>query len=560
MDANVSREPWAAVRETHSGTVVLLGDRAYKVKKPVALGLPRLHRRGDPPPGLRARGRAQPSPRARRLPRRRRARRARRHHGAGRRDAADAGGRAALRPAAPRRRRERRRGPHRPRAGRLPQQRRARPAHRRAGHPDGHHRALGRQLRPDPPLCRDRAARRAPHRGRDAGARVPGRSRGPLRRPDPARGGRGRPRRPHHRRHLLPARRAAAARLPGVRRRACATSTGSTTWPSWRWGSRTRAHRTWPRGWWRPGPSSSATPHPPALVHHFIAYRAFVRAKVGCLSGAQLDRPAPERVTAYAEMARDHLLAGAVSLVLVGGPPGVGKTTLAHDVADRLGMVVLSSDRLRKEAAGLDPRASARAAFGCRHLQPRAHPGDVRRHAPARRPAAAPRRVGRARRVVDRRSRARPRRRAGRRRAGPARPAALRARRGRRRGTDPGAARTSPTPTRTSPRSCGARRSRGRSSTPVDMRRSPAECADRACAVVRPGRPPYAAAAPPPADGARLTPRRPPASGTNVPGGRVVRPGRAPCRGRSMEAGTWRTRGTTGPPRGGHPCTRGRGT
>lgn len=105
-------------------------------------------------------------------------------------------------------------------------------------------------------------------------------------------------------------------------------------------------------------------PAPPALVHHFIAYRAFVRAKVGCLSGAQLDRPAPERVTAYAEMARDHLLAGEVTLVMVGGPPGVGKTTLAHDVADRLGMVVLSSDRLRKEAAGLDPRTSARARPG----------------------------------------------------------------------------------------------------------------------------------------------------------------------------------------------------
>ena len=105
-------------------------------------------------------------------------------------------------------------------------------------------------------------------------------------------------------------------------------------------------------------------PAPPALVHHFIAYRAFVRAKVGCLSGAQLDRPAPERVTAYAEMARDHLLTGAVTLVLVGGPPGVGKTTLAHDVADRLGMVVLSSDRLRKEAAGIDPEAGAAAAFG----------------------------------------------------------------------------------------------------------------------------------------------------------------------------------------------------
>lgn len=105
-------------------------------------------------------------------------------------------------------------------------------------------------------------------------------------------------------------------------------------------------------------------PAPPALVHHYIAYRAFVRAKVACFSGAQLDRPAHERVTAYAEMARAHLVAGTVTLVLVGGPPGVGKTTLAHDVADRLGMVVLSSDRLRKEAAGIDPERHAAADFG----------------------------------------------------------------------------------------------------------------------------------------------------------------------------------------------------
>lgn len=105
-------------------------------------------------------------------------------------------------------------------------------------------------------------------------------------------------------------------------------------------------------------------PAPPALVHHFIAYRAFVRAKVACFSGAQLDRPAHERVTSYAEMAREHLRRGAVTLVLVGGPPGVGKTTLAQHVAERLGMVVISSDRLRKEVAGMDPEAHATAEFG----------------------------------------------------------------------------------------------------------------------------------------------------------------------------------------------------
>lgn len=112
-------------------------------------------------------------------------------------------------------------------------------------------------------------------------------------------------------------------------------------------------------------------PAPPALVHHFIAYRAFVRAKVGCFSGAQLDRPASAQVTAYAEMARAHLRTSAVTLVLVGGPPGVGKTTLAGDLAARLGLVVVTSDRVRKEAAGMDPAASAAAAFGSGIYSPR---------------------------------------------------------------------------------------------------------------------------------------------------------------------------------------------
>jgi len=35
---NVPLGPGAAVRETHSAVVVLLGDRAYKIKKPVDLG------------------------------------------------------------------------------------------------------------------------------------------------------------------------------------------------------------------------------------------------------------------------------------------------------------------------------------------------------------------------------------------------------------------------------------------------------------------------------------------------------------------------------------------
>lgn len=97
---------------------------------------------------------------------------------------------------------------------------------------------------------------------------------------------------------------------------------------------------------------------PQALVHHYIAYRAFVRAKVSCLQEALADQAA-----GYAELAARHLRAGQVRLVLVGGPPGTGKTTLSHDLADRTGLAVISSDRVRKELAGITPETSAFSGF-----------------------------------------------------------------------------------------------------------------------------------------------------------------------------------------------------
>ncbi len=101
---------------------------------------------------------------------------------------------------------------------------------------------------------------------------------------------------------------------------------------------------------------------PPALVHHYIAYRAFVRAKVAFLRGDQ-GVETSEEVAAYLAVAQRHLAAGAVTLVLVGGPPGAGKTTIGSHLADRLGMVLLGSDRVRKELAGLDPTAPAAADY-----------------------------------------------------------------------------------------------------------------------------------------------------------------------------------------------------
>jgi aminoglycoside phosphotransferase family enzyme/predicted kinase len=108
----------------------------------------------------------------------------------------------------------------------------------------------------------------------------------------------------------------------------------------------------------------SGDPAPAALRHHYVAYRAFVRAKVDCLRHQQGDSKAAADAVHHADLARRHLETGAVRLVLVGGLPGTGKTTVAGALADRFGAVLLSSDRLRKELAGLFPTEHATAAYG----------------------------------------------------------------------------------------------------------------------------------------------------------------------------------------------------
>ncbi|MFF7795670.1 AAA family ATPase [Streptomyces sp. NPDC007991] len=108
----------------------------------------------------------------------------------------------------------------------------------------------------------------------------------------------------------------------------------------------------------------SGDPAPPSLWHHYVAYRAFVRAKVSLIQARQ---GAPGAETASRRLVSTtlrHLRTSAVGLTLVGGLPGSGKSTLSGALADRLGVTLLSSDRLRKELAGIPPEQSAAAAYG----------------------------------------------------------------------------------------------------------------------------------------------------------------------------------------------------
>ncbi len=88
-------------------------------------------------------------------------------------------------------------------------------------------------------------------------------------------------------------------------------------------------------------------PAPDSLYHHFIAYRAAVRAKVDCVRYRQGERRAAASAVRHVDIALRHLAAGAVRLVLVGGLPGTGKSTIARRVATATGAILLSSDHIR---------------------------------------------------------------------------------------------------------------------------------------------------------------------------------------------------------------------
>ena len=97
----------------------------------------------------------------------------------------------------------------------------------------------------------------------------------------------------------------------------------------------------------------SGETYPASLSEHYVAYRAQVRTKVACVRHSQGDTEGAAAAARLLAMARHHLRAGRVRMVLVGGLPGTGKSTLAAGAADSCGWVLLRSDEVRKELAGV---------------------------------------------------------------------------------------------------------------------------------------------------------------------------------------------------------------
>jgi aminoglycoside phosphotransferase family enzyme/predicted kinase len=94
--------------------------------------------------------------------------------------------------------------------------------------------------------------------------------------------------------------------------------------------------------------------HPSSLAHHYVAYRAHVRAKVAALRWQQGDDASADDARLHHAQARDHLRRARGTLLLLGGGPGTGKTTLADALSGALGWPTVDSDTLRKDLRGVD--------------------------------------------------------------------------------------------------------------------------------------------------------------------------------------------------------------
>lgn len=104
----------------------------------------------------------------------------------------------------------------------------------------------------------------------------------------------------------------------------------------------------------------------PLVSSCYRCYRATIRGKIAAIRAAQPGLAPDDRERASAEARRHFRLAlqytranRAPSLLLVQGPSGSGKSLVAGGLAHRAGAALLSTDVVRKELAGLPPARRA---------------------------------------------------------------------------------------------------------------------------------------------------------------------------------------------------------
>jgi aminoglycoside phosphotransferase family enzyme/predicted kinase len=112
------------------------------------------------------------------------------------------------------------------------------------------------------------------------------------------------------------------------------------------------------------------------VLRFYLVYRAMVRAKIACLRARQpgLDAAAQGRLAleyrGYFELARRLADAVRPGIVLMHGLSGSGKTTVAQRLLERLGAVRVRSDVERKRLHGLDAAARTASAPGAGLYEP----------------------------------------------------------------------------------------------------------------------------------------------------------------------------------------------
>ena len=110
------------------------------------------------------------------------------------------------------------------------------------------------------------------------------------------------------------------------------------------------------------------------LIDFYKCYRAYVRGKVSSIKSLEPEVPEAERQASrekagkFFQLALSYAIAGSEPMVLaVTGRVGAGKSSLAKMIGQMLGAEVFSSDRTRKELAGVEPHlrvdATARASL-----------------------------------------------------------------------------------------------------------------------------------------------------------------------------------------------------
>jgi aminoglycoside phosphotransferase family enzyme/predicted kinase len=112
---------------------------------------------------------------------------------------------------------------------------------------------------------------------------------------------------------------------------------------------------------------------PRTLAHHYSASHAYVRAMVACLRSDQQGDAAHSEARKLQALALDHLRRARVRLVLVGGMPGCGKSTLASGLSASTGWPVLRSDEIRSQVAATVAGPSINVAT-VEYRQGRYHP------------------------------------------------------------------------------------------------------------------------------------------------------------------------------------------